>query len=46
VSRLSHTLTHLADGRILILGGFRSPTSDIRGLDGYSNFTGEVYSRP
>ncbi|HZV02739.1 MAG TPA: kelch repeat-containing protein, partial [Planctomycetota bacterium] len=45
-SRMSHTATHLADGRVLIVGGFSAPTTDVYGMDGYSNYTAEVYVRP
>jgi len=44
--RLSHTMTPLQDGRVVILGGFEKPSKDIRGIDGTSVGSIEVYARP
>ncbi len=44
--RLSHTVTHLYDGRILIVGGFASPSNDISGMDGYAVGSAEFFTRP
>jgi hypothetical protein len=44
--RLSHTVTHLADGRFLILGGFATPSNDISGMDGYAVGSAEFFTRP